>query len=71
MDVQGVVPVRKLEIKHSAFLFKIIFLKKKELHSFRSLFRRVSILKQKILKPAFGNKHLKLIMSVGLLSFSH
>ena len=45
--------------------------KKKQLHGIKSLLRIVSKLKQKILKYAFGNKHIKLNMSDGRSSFSH
>ena len=56
--------------QNTAFCSKSFFWKK-ELHNFTSLLRKVSNSKQKIRKSAFGNKHLKLIMSDGCSSFSH
>ena len=59
-----------MKIKHPAYLFRINFLKKKELYGITSLLWRVSISKWTILKSTFGNKHPKLIMSDRRSSYS-
>ena len=59
---------RKKNILH--FCSKLLFWKK-QLNSIKSLSRQVSTLKQKILKYAFSNKHLKLIISDGRSLFCH
>ena len=59
-----------MKIKYSAFLFEIIFLKKITACLYKFVKESFQF-KRKILKSAFSNKHLKLIMSDEDSYFSH